>query len=90
MLLKEELDEYHLSDCMNDFEDNSVGGGKVRIETTPQIKQDVPINDIKDSKQKVKEWLKTVSFKGKETGEGKENDRSKHFPQKDFSHCPSF
>ena len=32
-----------------------------KVETTPELKQKhVPINDIKYSKQKVKEWLKTV------------------------------
>lgn len=66
LLFKKELDEYDLSDRMKDFEDNSVGGDNVKIETMPQVKQkEVPINDIKDSKQKVKEWLKTVSPKEK-------------------------
>ena len=91
LLLKEELDEYDLSDRMKDFEDNSVGGDNVKIATTSQVRQqeDVPINDIKDSKQKVKEWLKTVSPKEEETDEGKENDISKPLPRKkgivDFS-----
>ena len=35
LMLKEELDERNLSDCMKDFENNSVGGDKVKIETTP-------------------------------------------------------
>ena len=66
LLFKKELDEYDLSDRMKDFEDNSVAGDNVKIETMPQVKQkEVPINDIKDSKQKVKEWLKTVSPKEK-------------------------
>ena len=50
LLLKEELDKYNLSDRMRDFEDNSVGEDNVKIETTPQVKQeDFPINDIKSS-----------------------------------------
>ena len=66
LLFKKELDEYDLSDRMKGFEDNSVGGDNVKIETMPQVKQkEVPINDIKDSKQKVKKWLKTVSPKEK-------------------------
>ena len=32
-----------------------MGGDNVKIETTPQVKQDVSINYIKDSKQKVKQ-----------------------------------
>ena len=50
LLLKEDLDESNLSDHMKDFEDNSVGGDKIKRETTPQVKQDAPINDIEDSK----------------------------------------
>ena len=53
LLLKEDLDEFNLSDRMKDFEHNSVGGDKIKRETTPQVKQDAPINDIEDSKQKV-------------------------------------
>lgn len=52
---------------MNDSEDNPVGGDKIKTETTPKIKQDAPINDIEDSKQKVTEWLKTARPKGEET-----------------------
>ena len=76
---------------MNDSEDNPVGGDKIKTETTPKVKQDAPINDIEDSKQKVTEWLKTVRLRGRKLGgEGKENDRAKHLPSKeriwDFSH----
>ena len=60
LLLKEHLDEFNLSDRMKDFEDNPVVGDKIKTETTPQVKQDTPINDIEDSQQKVTEWLKTV------------------------------
>ena len=84
LLLKEDLDEFNLSDRMKDFEDSPVGGDKIKRETTPQFKQDTPINDIEDSKQKVTEWLKTVRPKGEETGEGKENDRAKHLPSKEI------
>ena len=71
-MLKEGLDEYGLSDRMRDFDDNSVGGDNVKIEKTLQVKQeDVPVNDIKDSKQKVKEWLKTMSPKGTKLMKGK-------------------
>ena len=83
LLLKEDLDESNLSDGMKDFEDNSVGRNKINRETTPQVKQDAPINDIEDSKQKITEWLKTMRPKGEETGEGKENDRAKHLPSKE-------
>ena len=83
LLLKEDLDEFNLCDRMKDFEDNSVGGDKIKTEVTPQVKQDVPINDIEDSRQKVTEWLKTIRPKGEETGEGKENDHAKHFPSKE-------
>ena len=73
-MLKEELDEYNLSDRMKDFEDNPVGGNSVKIETTTLVKQeDVPMNNLKDSEQKVKKWLKTVSPKEEETDEEKEN-----------------
>ena len=84
LLLKEDLDEFNLSDRMKGFEDNPVGGDKIKTETTPQVKQDAPINDIEDSKQKVMEWLKTVRPKGEETGEGKENDRAKYLPSKEL------
>ena len=83
LLLKEDLDEFNLTDRLKDFEDNSVGGGKIKTETTPPVKQDAPINDIEDSKQKVTEWLKTMRPKGEETGEGKENDYAKHLPSKE-------
>ena len=76
LLLKEDLDEFNLPDRLKDFEDNPLGGDKIKAETTPQIKQDAPINDMGGSKQK----LKTVRPKGEETGEGKENDRAKHLP----------
>ena len=36
------------------------------------------MNNIKDSKQKVKKWLKTVSPREEETDEERENDISKH------------
>lgn len=73
-MLNEELDEYNLSDRMKDFEDNPVGGNSVKIETTTLVKQeDVPMNNLKDSEQKVKKWLKTVSPKEEETDEEKEN-----------------
>ena len=73
-MLNEELDEYNLSDRMKDFEDNPVGGNSVKIETTTLVKQeDVPMNNLKESEQKVKKWLKTVSPKEKETDEEKEN-----------------
>ena len=52
-------------------EDYAVGGEKIKTETMPQVKQDAPINDIEDSKQKVTEWLKTVRPKGEESGKGK-------------------
>ena len=68
---------------MKDFEDNSVGGDNIKRKTTPQVKQDAPINDIADSKQKVTEWLKTVRPNGEETGEWKENDLAKHLPSKE-------
>ena len=77
--MKEDLDEFNLPDRLKDFEDNPLGGDKIKAETTPQIKQDAPINDIGGSKQK----LKTVRPKGEETGEGKENDRAKHLPSKE-------
>ena len=53
----------------------------------------VPVrNNIKDSEQKVKKWLKTVSPKEEETDEEKDNDISKHLLGKerivDFSVCP--
>ena len=83
LLLKEHLHEFNLSDRVKDFEDNPVVADTIKTETTPQIKQDAPINYIEDSKQKVTEWLKTVRPKGKETGEGKENDRAKHLPRKE-------
>ena len=73
-MLNEELDEYNFSDRMKDFEDNPVGGNSVKIETTTLVKQeDVPMNNLKDSEQKVKKWLKTVSPKEEETDEEKEN-----------------
>ncbi|PFX12456.1 hypothetical protein AWC38_SpisGene23585 [Stylophora pistillata] len=78
LLLKEELDEYSLSDRMKDFEYDSLGGDNVKIETTPQVKQDVPMNDIKDSMQKVRKWLKTLSPKEEEVDKEKENDISKN------------
>ena len=83
LLLKEHLDEFNLSDRVKDFEDNPVVADTIKKETTPQIKQDAPINYIEDSKQKVTEWLKTVRHKGKETGERKEIDRAKHLPSKE-------
>ena len=56
-----------------------MGEENAKIETTSQVKQDdVPMNNIKDSEQKVKKWLKTVSPKEEETDEEKENDISKH------------
>ena len=56
-----------------------MGGDNLKIETTPQVKQeDVPMNNMKDSKQKVKKWLKTVSSKEEETDKEKGNDISKH------------
>ena len=61
-----------------------MGADNVKIETTPKVKQeDVAVNDIKDLKQKVKEWLKTVSPKEEENDEGKENDISKPLPRKE-------
>ena len=81
--MKEDLDEFNLSDRMKDFEKNPVGEDKIKAETIPQVKQDAPIHDIEDSKQKVMEWLKIVRPKGEETGEGKENDRAKHLPRKE-------
>ncbi|PFX18029.1 hypothetical protein AWC38_SpisGene17626 [Stylophora pistillata] len=63
---------------IQEAEHEAVVGDNVKIETTPQVKQeDVPMNDIKDSKQKVKKWLKTVSPEEEETDEEKENDISK-------------
>ena len=35
LLLKEDRDEFNLSDRMKDFEDNFVGGDKIKTETTP-------------------------------------------------------
>ena len=64
LLLKEDLDEFNLPGRMKDFEDNPVGGDKIKTETTPQVKQDALINDIEGSKQKVTEWLKTARPKG--------------------------
>ena len=58
-------------------------GEKIKTKTTAQVKQVAPINDNEDSKQKVREWLKTVRPKGEETGERKENDRAKHLPSKE-------
>ena len=56
-----------------------MGEENEKIETTSQVKQeDVPMNNIKDSEQKVKKWLKTVSPKEEETDEEKENDISKY------------
>ena len=83
LLLKEDLDEFNLSDRMKDFEEHSVVGDKIKTKTTAQVKQDAPINDIEHLKQKVREWLKTVMPKGEETDEGKENDRAKHLPSKE-------
>ena len=83
LLLKEDLDEFNLPDRMKDFEDNPLGGDKIKTETTLQVKQDAPINDIEGSRQKVTAWLKTVRPKGEETGEGKENDLAKHLPSKE-------
>ena len=55
-----------------------MGEENAKIETTSQVKQDdVPMNNIKDSEQKVKKWLKTVSPKEEETDEEKENDMAK-------------
>jgi len=51
LLLKEDLDEFNLSDRMKDFEDNPVGGDKIKTETTPKVKQDAPINDIEEHKK---------------------------------------
>ena len=68
-----------MSGGMKDFEDNPVGEENAKIKTTSQVKQeDVPMNNIKDSEQKVKKWLKTVSPKEEETDEEKETDISKH------------
>ena len=33
--IDEDLDEFNLSDPMKDFEDNPVGGDKIKTETTP-------------------------------------------------------
>ena len=82
--MKEDPDEFNLPHRMKDFEDKPLGGDKIKTETTPQVKQDAPINDIEGSKQKLTEWLKTVRPKGEETGEGKENDRAKHLPSKEI------
>ena len=60
LLLKEHLEEFNLCDRVKDFEDNPLAGDKIKTETTPQVNQDAPKNDIEDSKQKVTEWLKTV------------------------------
>ena len=83
LLLKGVLDEFNLPDRMKDLEDNPLRGDKIKTETTPQIKQDIPKNDVEGSKQKVTEWLKTVRPKGEEAGEGKENDRARHLPSKE-------
>ena len=81
--MKEDLDEFNLSDRMKDFENNPQRGDKIKEETTTQVKQYAPSNDIEDWKQKVTEWLKTVRPKRKETGERKENDSAKHLPSKE-------
>ena len=81
--MKEDLDEFNLSDRMKDFENNPQRGDKIKKETTTQVKQYAPSNDIEDWKQKVTEWLKTVRPKRKETGERKENDSAKHLPSKE-------
>ena len=62
--MKEDPDEFNLPHRMKDFEDKPLGGDKIKTETTPQVKQDAPINDIEGSKQKLTEWLKTVRPKG--------------------------
>ena len=91
LLLKEYLDEFNLPDRMEDFEDNLLGGDKIKTETTTQVKHDASINDIEGSKQKVTEWMKTMRPKGEETGEGKENNRAKHLPRKErISHSLFF
>ena len=42
MLLKEDLDEFNLSDRMKDFENNPKRRDMIKAETTTQVKQYVP------------------------------------------------